>query len=181
MHPVTLCVTLAQGSGRGASQAAFLCCAWERSLRWLCNLSQNLHQSAARQSCASNSTDTWRAYCRLNSTAAIPWLFKQDREAHDSRYPCRSLEQDLCEEVRIGRPRTHHCPGRSAAAIFPTGSGKSTLLRHLAGLACCDKSNGGSVKVLGREVQASGRLNGKLRRLRADIGYIFQSSTWSIA
>ncbi|HCT06428.1 MAG TPA: phosphonate ABC transporter ATP-binding protein, partial [Pseudomonas sp.] len=52
--------------------------------------------------------------------------------------------------------------------------GKSTLLRHLAGLACCDKSNGGSVKVLGREVQASGRLNGKVRRLRADIGYIFQ-------
>eukprot|EP01132_Coremiostelium_polycephalum_P016891 gene16891-20270_t len=35
-------------------------------------------------------------------------------------------------------------------------------------------SNGGSVKVLGREVQASGRLNGKVRRLRADIGYIFQ-------
>ena len=60
------------------------------------------------------------------------------------------------------------------ALIGASGSGKSTLLRHLAGLACCDKSNGGSVKVLGREVQASGRLNGKVRRLRADIGYIFQ-------
>jgi phosphonate transport system ATP-binding protein len=60
------------------------------------------------------------------------------------------------------------------ALIGASGSGKSTLLRHLAGLACCDRSNGGSVKVLGREVQASGRLNGKVRRLRADIGYIFQ-------
>jgi len=64
--------------------------------------------------------------------------------------------------------------GEMVALIGASGSGKSTLLRHLAGLACCDKSNGGSVKVLGREVQASGRLNGKGRRLRADIGYIFQ-------
>ena len=64
--------------------------------------------------------------------------------------------------------------GEMVALIGASGSGKSTLLRHLAGLACCDKGNGGSVKVLGREVQASGRLNGKVRRLRADIGYIFQ-------
>lgn len=64
--------------------------------------------------------------------------------------------------------------GEMVALIGASGSGKSTLLRHLAGLACCDKRNGGSVKVLGREVQASGRLNGKVRRLRADIGYIFQ-------
>lgn len=65
-------------------------------------------------------------------------------------------------------------PGEMVALIGASGSGKSTLLRHLAGLACCDRSNGGSVRVLGREVQASGRLNGKVRRLRADIGYIFQ-------
>ncbi|KAA8698998.1 MULTISPECIES: phosphonate ABC transporter ATP-binding protein [Pseudomonas] len=64
--------------------------------------------------------------------------------------------------------------GEMVALIGASGSGKSTLLRHLAGLACCDKGNGGSVKVLGREVQASGRLNGRVRRLRADIGYIFQ-------
>ena len=64
--------------------------------------------------------------------------------------------------------------GEMVALIGASGSGKSTLLRHLAGLACCDRKNGGSVKVLGREVQASGRLNGKVRRLRADIGYIFQ-------
>ncbi|MCU1738319.1 MULTISPECIES: phosphonate ABC transporter ATP-binding protein [Pseudomonas] len=64
--------------------------------------------------------------------------------------------------------------GEMVALIGASGSGKSTLLRHLTGLACCDKSNGGSVKVLGRDVQVSGRLNGKVRRLRADIGYIFQ-------
>ena len=65
-------------------------------------------------------------------------------------------------------------PGEMVALIGAPGSGKSTLLRHLAGLACCDRGNGGSVQVLGREVQAAGRLNGKVRKLRSDIGYIFQ-------
>lgn len=64
--------------------------------------------------------------------------------------------------------------GEMVALIGASGSGKSTLLRHLAGLACCDRGNGGSVQVLGREVQAAGRLNGKVRKLRSDIGYIFQ-------
>ncbi|WP_150805983.1 phosphonate ABC transporter ATP-binding protein [Pseudomonas fluorescens] len=65
-------------------------------------------------------------------------------------------------------------PGEMVALIGASGSGKSTLLRHMAGLACCDRKNGGSVQVLGREVQASGNLNSNVRRLRADIGYIFQ-------
>ncbi|WP_394238390.1 phosphonate ABC transporter ATP-binding protein [Pseudomonas anguilliseptica] len=65
-------------------------------------------------------------------------------------------------------------PGEMVALIGASGSGKSTLLRHVAGLACCDRSAGGSIQVLGREVQANGSLNGEVRRLRADIGYIFQ-------
>lgn len=65
-------------------------------------------------------------------------------------------------------------PGEMVALIGASGSGKSTLLRHVAGLACCDRTGGGSIEVLGREVQAAGRLNGEVRRLRADIGYIFQ-------
>jgi phosphonate transport system ATP-binding protein len=65
-------------------------------------------------------------------------------------------------------------PGEMVALIGASGSGKSTLLRHLAGLACCDRTAGGNVQVLGRQVQADGKLNGEVRRLRADIGYIFQ-------
>lgn len=65
-------------------------------------------------------------------------------------------------------------PGEMVALIGASGSGKSTLLRHVAGLACCDRSAGGNVQVLGRQVQADGKLNGEVRRLRADIGYIFQ-------
>ncbi|NWA05428.1 phosphonate ABC transporter ATP-binding protein [Pseudomonas gingeri] len=64
--------------------------------------------------------------------------------------------------------------GEMVALIGASGSGKSTLLRHLAGLAVCDRDNGGRVRVLGRDVQSSGRLSGNVRRLRADIGYIFQ-------
>ena len=64
-------------------------------------------------------------------------------------------------------------PGEMVALIGASGSGKSTLLRHVAGLACCDRT-GGSIQVLGRDVQAEGRLNADVRRLRADIGYIFQ-------
>ncbi|MGE4408122.1 phosphonate ABC transporter ATP-binding protein [Pseudomonas sp.] len=65
-------------------------------------------------------------------------------------------------------------PGEMVALIGASGSGKSTLLRHLAGLACCDRTAGARIEVLGREVQATGQLHGEVRRLRADIGYIFQ-------
>ncbi|NYT57525.1 phosphonate ABC transporter ATP-binding protein [Alcaligenaceae bacterium] len=64
--------------------------------------------------------------------------------------------------------------GEMVALIGASGSGKSTLLRHLAGLACADGGLGSSIQVLGRSVQSAGRLNGQVRRLRADIGYIFQ-------
>ncbi|XLX42029.1 phosphonate ABC transporter ATP-binding protein [Ectopseudomonas mendocina] len=62
-------------------------------------------------------------------------------------------------------------PGEMVALIGASGSGKSTLLRHLAGLA---RGDAGSIEVLGRQVQSDGRLNGDVRRQRADIGYIFQ-------
>lgn len=65
-------------------------------------------------------------------------------------------------------------PGEMVALIGASGSGKSTLLRHLAGLACGDRNDASCIHVLGQPVQAAGRLNGQVRRLRADIGYIFQ-------
>lgn len=63
--------------------------------------------------------------------------------------------------------------GEMVGLIGPSGSGKSTLLRHITGLIRGDQ-NGGSVQVLGRPMQANGRLNGDIRRTRARIGYIFQ-------
>jgi phosphonate transport system ATP-binding protein len=64
--------------------------------------------------------------------------------------------------------------GQMVALIGASGSGKSTLLRHLSGLVCGDRHRDGAIQVLGRQVQADGRLDRDVRRLRADIGYIFQ-------
>lgn len=64
--------------------------------------------------------------------------------------------------------------GEMVALIGASGSGKSTLLRHMAGLVCGDKHHTSSIRVLGQSVQQAGSLNGQVRRLRADIGYIFQ-------
>ena len=64
--------------------------------------------------------------------------------------------------------------GTMVALIGASGSGKSTLLRHLAGLATGDRNSGGEVQMLGQDVQKNGVLNRNVRRLRSDIGYIFQ-------
>ncbi len=64
--------------------------------------------------------------------------------------------------------------GEMVALIGASGSGKSTLLRHLAGLACGDRHDASHIQILGQPVQAAGCLNRRVRRLRADIGYIFQ-------
>lgn len=66
-------------------------------------------------------------------------------------------------------------PGEMVALIGASGSGKSTLLRHVAGLTAGDPhTQGGSVEVLGRPVQAQGRLSKDIRAVRARIGFIFQ-------
>ena len=66
-------------------------------------------------------------------------------------------------------------PGEMVALIGASGSGKSTLLRHVAGLAVGDaNSQGGSIEVLGRPVQARGRLAADIRATRARVGFVFQ-------
>ena len=57
--------------------------------------------------------------------------------------------------------------------IGPSGSGKSTLLRSISGLHTVDRGDG-SVAVLGRTVQAGGRLSHDVRAIRANLGLIAQ-------
>ena len=64
-------------------------------------------------------------------------------------------------------------PGEMVALIGASGSGKSTLLRHISGLMHGDK-NGGSIAVMGKTVQRGGRLRRDIRKIRADVGMIFQ-------
>lgn len=64
-------------------------------------------------------------------------------------------------------------PGEMVALIGASGSGKSTLLRHVSGLMSGDK-NGGSIAVMGRTVQKEGRLRRDIRKIRTDVGMVFQ-------
>lgn len=65
-------------------------------------------------------------------------------------------------------------PGEMVALIGPSGSGKSTLLRHLSGLVAGDNHHPSAVRVFGRTVQADGRVSRRVRRLRSEVGFIFQ-------
>jgi phosphonate transport system ATP-binding protein len=64
-------------------------------------------------------------------------------------------------------------PGERVALIGASGSGKSTLLRCLSGLERVDAS-GGRISVFGQTLQDDGRLSADVRRLRRQLGVIFQ-------
>jgi phosphonate transport system ATP-binding protein len=61
--------------------------------------------------------------------------------------------------------------GEMVALIGASGSGKSTLLRHIAGFIAADA---GEIAVMDRVIQQGGKIVPNIRRLRADIGFVFQ-------
>jgi phosphonate transport system ATP-binding protein len=64
--------------------------------------------------------------------------------------------------------------GEMVALIGASGSGKSTLMRHVSGLIAADGATGGTIRVNGRTVQDRGRVAPAVRRIRRDIGIVFQ-------
>jgi len=64
--------------------------------------------------------------------------------------------------------------GEMVALIGSSGSGKSTLMRHISGLMCGDEGDGGSIEVLNHIIQRNGRLSRNARKVRTEIGVIFQ-------
>lgn len=60
-------------------------------------------------------------------------------------------------------------PGEKVAILGPNGAGKSTLLLHLNGLL---HAGGGSVSIMGREVQEGDKRG--LQEIRALVGVVFQ-------
>ena len=65
--------------------------------------------------------------------------------------------------------------GEMVALIGASGSGKSTLLRHVAGLVTADGDGGESlIEIDGRCVQQRGRIHRDIRKVRAQVGFVFQ-------
>ena len=64
-------------------------------------------------------------------------------------------------------------PGERVALLGASGSGKSTLLRCLCGLETIDKG-AGQVEVFGQTLQSGGTISPDVRRLRRQVGIIFQ-------
>lgn len=64
--------------------------------------------------------------------------------------------------------------GELVALIGPSGSGKSTLLRHIAGLEISDRNTDCCIAINGESIQSAGRLSKRVRKIRSDIGVIFQ-------
>ncbi len=66
-------------------------------------------------------------------------------------------------------------PGEMVALIGASGSGKSTLLRHLSGLVAADrKDKACQISIAGSRVQSEGRLSPEVRRIRGNVGFVFQ-------
>ena len=64
--------------------------------------------------------------------------------------------------------------GEMVALIGASGSGKSTLLRHVAGLVVADGNSESLVEVDGRCVQQGGRIHRDIRKVRSQVGFVFQ-------
>lgn len=63
--------------------------------------------------------------------------------------------------------------GQMVALIGASGSGKSTLIRHIAGLVKGDRDSG-EIQVLNQIIQKNGRLGRGVRKVRSDVGVVFQ-------
>jgi phosphonate transport system ATP-binding protein len=64
--------------------------------------------------------------------------------------------------------------GEMVALIGASGSGKSTLLRHVAGLVVADGDSQSLIEVDGRCVQQGGRIHRDIRKVRSQVGFVFQ-------
>lgn len=64
--------------------------------------------------------------------------------------------------------------GEMVALIGASGSGKSTLLRLISGLETIDRGSVSAISVFDRTVQAGGGRTAEARRIRRDVGVIFQ-------
>lgn len=85
----------------------------------------------------------------------------------------RDLNKTFGRKKALNSINLDIAPGEFVALIGSSGSGKSTLLRHATGLLPADRGCG-RITIFDQTVQQNGKISKDIRRIRAQVGFIFQ-------